>query len=44
MNRRPDMIDAAVTLWLSWAVGVAAVWTAPFDAFRPAWPDPRRPD
>ena len=37
---RPDIIDAWVCLWLSIAVGLAAVMTAPLAPYRAAWPDP----
>jgi hypothetical protein len=34
---RPDFLDAWVNLWLSSAVTMAHLATAPFDAFRDSW-------
>lgn len=38
LGPRPDLIDRCIEIWLSWAVGIAAVASAPFDAIRAPWP------
>lgn len=40
---RPDLIDSLVALWLSSAVCVASVMTAPIAAQRAPWPAPNDP-